>query len=426
MSFVDFRGQIYYNNYFKYCPYKETNLTRFLLKFLRLTVLLSCLSGSLALLGANWLWRPGAFDKIDETVFVGDALYGLNENRELACLPFLQADNELRDWLRFQIDQVPDAESIGSQALIEKLQEQNPSIAGASVYIVYARKPEDLIKKLSDWSGTLDDELTHFAARLFKSPGYRGIGCVALMAEKLPLFSPALLSSKADTFYNYCAICKRPHLGKISAASRSIVLECPLCSKKYDLLAVSMKGDYRRVNDYLLGFEPQVLLPETKTRRDELYAVWNSVLEHCRYQKDFAGAFGQRDSWQTPVETHRYANGDCEDTSILLADWLISRGFDARVALGRTDRYDGHAWCVVELDGEQYILETTDTTPDPRTPPLVGNIGRHYHPEFLFDREAIYFRRNKGWVSDYWTDNAWIEVTHGGEVIAPGEVASRR
>jgi hypothetical protein len=96
------------------------------------------------------------------------------------------------------------------------------------------------------------------------------------------------------------------------------------------------------------------------------------------------------DSWQFADETQRLQRGDCEDSSIFLADWLMSRGFQVRVALGRYGDLGGHAWCVVKIDDKEYLIESTESRPDPTDPPLASRVGSRYVPEVLFDRFAMY------------------------------------
>jgi hypothetical protein len=109
-------------------------------------------------------------------------------------------------------------------------------------------------------------------------------------------------------------------------------------------------------------------------------------------------------------------SGDCEDTSILLADWLISRGFDARVVIGETEAFQGHAWCVVRVEDEVYLLETTLESDDaPRTPPLAITMSERYRPEYLFDRDRLYFFG--GGAKDCWDDTLWLGVNYESPTI---------
>ena len=142
--------------------------------------------------------------------------------------------------------------------------------------------------------------------------------------------------------------------------------------------------------------------------------MWKAVVDHCRYQTDILGLAGQGEQWQFASQTHAFANGDCEDTSILLVDWLIARGFDARVALGWAQTPDGktvgHAWAVCRVGDEEFILESTDHHYDPQGPPTNAEAGNLYLPYALFDREHIYFRRTEGWTPSYYATREWEAI----------------
>jgi transglutaminase-like putative cysteine protease len=81
------------------------------------------------------------------------------------------------------------------------------------------------------------------------------------------------------------------------------------------------------------------------------------VRSNVRYVPD--GRFHRfAEVWQLPHETYSWRRGDCEDSAILLADWLRALGYDAVVAAG--EAYGAsHAWVVLHHEGQNYILETT-------------------------------------------------------------------
>jgi hypothetical protein len=177
--------------------------------------------------------------------------------------------------------------------------------------------------------------------------------------------------------------------------------------------------------------------PAGSTARVE--AMWLEVAEKITYQHDEVTFAGRKEVWQTAEESLRAGVGDCEDHSILLADWLLSEGYDARVALGgcRTGdgQWGGHAWVVLRLDGREYLLEATSdvAAPDGSAPAQQGKELRRrrqehlklegieakadsYRPEGMFDRGRYWMR--KGIVGgkppaapqSYWSgDEEWIE-----------------
>ena len=131
---------------------------------------------------------------------------------------------------------------------------------------------------------------------------------------------------------------------------RTVSLECPNCHRPYAMLAVDTKGRYHYVNEYLTGYCPPAHFPAGISRLNEMLLIWNSVVRGMRYVPDSADGNEDNDAWQTAAETQQLGTGDCEDSSILLADWLIARGFEARVALGHYAERGGHAWVIVRLE----------------------------------------------------------------------------
>lgn len=74
-----------------------------------------------------------------------------------------------------------------------------------------------------------------------------------------------------------------------------------------------------------------------------------------RYVPDPAGT----DFWQSPEQTQQLGRGDCEDLCIYLQHLLDRQGVHAEVVFGLKDRYrkNGHAWCEMQWDGVNYVVE---------------------------------------------------------------------
>jgi hypothetical protein len=176
------------------------------------------------------------------------------------------------------------------------------------------------------------------------------------------------------------------------------------------MVAADARGRFRYVNEYLTGYAPPARYPAGQSRLAELMSIWRAVAEGCRYTVD-AGD-DDNDAWQTALETQTLGTGDCEDSSILLADWLLTRKFQVRVALGRYAERGGHAWVVVRLDGSDYLLESTEGAPSTARPPLLSEVGSRYVPELVFDHLAFYIRKQPADArsADYWSDSTWQRV----------------
>ena len=132
-------------------------------------------------------------------------------------------------------------------------------------------------------------------------------------------------------------------------------------------VAVRSPGEWREIREFV---QPDNTLVINQAAGD----AWSCLDWVCRnisYRHDF-GEF-----WQLPRETLVRGQGDCEDSSILLAS-MIRRFTNAYVVLGSYQGL-GHAW--VAKEGE--ILEATYTeaiaVPDPD----------NYCPHFLFNDQEI-------------------------------------
>jgi len=170
--------------------------------------------------------------------------------------------------------------------------------------------------------------------------------------------------------------------------------------------AYAAKGvdkNYYFANSYLIGFQPY-----------ETDKVWQPLVTLAlkkTYQFDHE-QYGQKwqDIWQNSHQAYLYSHGDCEDHAILLADWLIEMGYDARVALGRVPS-GGHAWVILFHDGKEYLLEATDK----RRPRSLGDFklakyAPEYQPEFQFNRTQFWTNTGSKLTTLYSGSN-WVEAS---------------
>jgi transglutaminase-like putative cysteine protease len=150
--------------------------------------------------------------------------------------------------------------------------------------------------------------------------------------------------------------------------------------------------------------------------------IWKTVTSSVRYLPDSPAGTDEVDTWQFALETQMLGTGDCEDSAILLADWLMTRGFDARVSLGRFAEQGGHAWVVVRLDGKAYLLEATNPYLDTATPPLAADVGSRYVAESQLDRDGFFVRAKPKslWDGDYFTASKWIHVKTPHTIVQTG------
>jgi hypothetical protein len=166
--------------------------------------------------------------------------------------------------------------------------------------------------------------------------------------------------------------------------------------QKHDVVAASAFGtdhSHHFVSGYLVGYEP------FKTRY--LWMPHYTVSMRLRYQLDSKQYGGLKDVWQTSKQAFHNTRGDCEDHALILVDWLIEMGADARVVLGAYKK-QGHAWIVVFKDSNVYLLEATAKQKRKhwRHYPL-ARLEPDYHPKFMFDRDYFWVNTGTVFTTDY-------------------------
>lgn len=157
--------------------------------------------------------------------------------------------------------------------------------------------------------------------------------------------------------------------------------------------APGVDGKKRPASAYFVGFAP--------FSTDEVWVPLVTVSNRLKYKSDFRLQLFGFDVWQTSRYSYRRKAGDCEDHAILLADWLIQMGYDARVVIG-TNYLDAHAWVVVFKDGKEYFIEATKKGVKPN----IGfpNEKMYFTPTHMFNNDTSWMKGN--WGLDQWKKRA--------------------
>jgi hypothetical protein len=409
-------------------------------KRLRLLVLLGCVL--FAALGASldenhllsWraLWTRLTHGGV-EAQAVGKFKVALldfaNNVRITDSRPLLHHDPELEAWLQQELD--AGAPSDDLEAFVTRIQQAWPRYMKVRVSSASGATLDFVRDSFHSYLQQVEPEMTHMACARRASVGGISNQVLLVTGQRLQDFTPDLLHRTQDeAFYNVCPLCKTSHISRAMRHQESSSLECPSCQRTYAVIAADTRGRFHYVNQYLTGYQPPAIYPKGQTRVEQLFTIWSAVHQNCAYTRDPGAKKARTDRWQTALETQSRGMGDCEDSSIFLADWLLSRGYEVRVALGKYGEIGGHAWCVVRLDGVEYLLESTsEGRPDFDQPPLVSRIGSRYVPEVLFDRHKLYVRKtiHQTWNGDYWTADNWLPIQPPG-VAAPSitQSAGRR
>jgi hypothetical protein len=345
----------------------------------------------------------------------------LNKVRSLALQSnsLLEQDPNIQAWAEQLItSRSPTSPHFSAEQILNNLQSQVKGVAAASAGVF--RVPyqiEAFRTEFAAWAEVKNPTYTHFSIVLRPHSDRNLVDAWAILVQRLPKFDPKLLATGLQQFHHVCALCKRPYNGQFYAGDRVLLLQCPQCETNYDILAVNTVDQYARANTFFSRISPLAAFRPNVSPYEEMISLWHGVLDHCSYENDYDvnTATRAKDSWQTSAETLQRRSGDCEDTSILLADWLMSRGIEARVVIGETDEREGHAWCIARIDGNVFLLETTGEKEDlPRDPPLAKQSTDKYRAEYLFDRTQLYFFNSEPGqgAGDCWNKFAWKAVDY--------------
>lgn len=355
--------------------------------------------------------------------FRSDAMGRINRLRQPAGVDEVRGDESIQAFLEEFVARQSKPQDLELEAVFDALQHQFPGAQYLAANLVTSRDREELLGKLAGWTAVANPEFDAINTTIFRAHGR--LGALAVMSRRIPEFSIQAANETGGRFHNRCPHCGVIHALELDRDSRTLILSCPHCDLPFEVLAVDTRGRIRRAMEFLEGFSLPAP-PKTTASSDEekILALWRVVAERCEYELDQDRADdsgdGNREVWKTSAETWAEASGDCEDTSILLADVLIEAGFEARVAIGWNGNIGQHAWVVVKAGDRQYLLETT----------LQKDIGREdlsevaaaasfYQPEQLFDREQIYFStaRPERFTKDYFAKDVWKPVPHGGSRV---------
>lgn len=161
--------------------------------------------------------------------------------------------------------------------------------------------------------------------------------------------------------------------------------------------AQGIGGTHSLVTAFLEGYAPfdvdNVMLPLYVLAQRKFY-----LLDSMQYP-------GRPEVWQTSREAFRITRGDCEDHAIILADWLIEMGEDARVVLG-TYQGGGHAWVVLLRNGKEYLLEATDKSVSKNRAYPLAALQNGYHPRYMFNQTDFWVNagsdRTRSYSGAFW------------------------
>lgn len=180
-------------------------------------------------------------------------------------------------------------------------------------------------------------------------------------------------------------------LADVHALSVPFVYSNPSLSE-FTMSAQGVDKKHHLVHFYLEGYAP--------FKVDNFMLPLYTLAKRKSYLLDEKQYSGRGDVWQTSRQAFYYPRGDCEDHSIVLADWLIEMGEDARVALGDVNG-NGHAWVILFKNGKEYLLEATRKSVSRNRAYPLAKLETDYHPEYMFNRNDFWVNTGSKYTTRY-------------------------
>ena len=345
--------------------------------------------------------------------FRSDAMIEINEARLPRGSGSVSVDEALQGYVHDLVQAQANPTSLELDDVFNAIQAKFPGAQYLAANLVISTNRKSLLAELGHWEAATNSEFDTVTTSVFQV-GHQ-IGVLGVMSCRIPQFSLRKANSKGGRFFNKCPHCGDVHALEIQKESRTLILSCPYCELPFEVLAVDTGGRIRRATDFFDGFslKEDSAAEFQPTSEQRIVALWRQVAERCEYQLDQDHISETREVWKNPRETWVEKAGDCEDTSILLADVLISAGFDARVAIGWNGNIGQHAWVVVKTARRQYLIESTlqgEITVESLVE--VNQASAFYKPEHLFDRDQVYFTtaRPDEFGNDYFSPKFWPTI----------------
>lgn len=359
-------------------------------------------------------------DEAYQRGFRSDAMVNVNRIRIPLGVEEVGGDESIQELLHRLIQEHPNPKDVELDFVFERVQNEFPGAQYLAANLVTAPDRDALLSNLTHWTASANSDFDTINTAVFTSG--RRYGALAVMSRRIPQFSLLVANERGGKFFNQCPHCAETHALELERESRTLILSCPYCDLPFDVLALDTVGNIRRASDFFEGFE--LIEPEnlrkTGSPEERVVAMWQRVADRCDYQLDHHRS-SQREVWKTPSETWNEKAGDCEDTSLLLADALLSAGFEARVAIGWNGNIGQHAWVVVRVEDRQYVIETTlqeNIAMESLVP--AAQAADYYQPEQLFDRGHLYYTTadREKFAQDYFCRELWESIPVSSESAA--------
>ncbi len=383
-------------------------------------------AGALFLTSLHWSGRVdvvGIFfprpplDSTFQRGFRSDSIARVNRIRVPSAVGEIGVDESLQAFLEHWVATHPNPESVELDDVFDAVQSHFPGAQYLAANLVTSRERDDLLDRLAGWTAAVSPEFDSITTTVFRSGSRMGV--LGVMSRRIPEFSLEAANQHGGRFHNRCPHCGAIHALELDRNSQTLILSCPHCELPFDVLAMDDAGRIRRATEFFDPFSLRETSGSGAAPEARILDLWSQVADRCDYELDqdrLEEKGGGREVWKNASQTWAEAGGDCEDSSILLANVLIKAGFDARVAIGWNGNMGQHAWVVVRAGDRQYLLESTiERKITPADLVEVAQVSAFYQPEQVFDAERLYFTtaRPEAFSSDYFSPEIWKTVPTG-------------
>jgi len=260
---------------------------------------------------------------------------------------------------------------------------------------------EGLLGYLYEAEMLFDPAVTHLGIGASEGAGGRTRVAYALVAHAVPPLTAEALDRGERLVHTTCSLCGESQYLELTLGvddeAGTLNAICHKCGRKYDSFAQDTEGKFHRPSHYCEEFNPEPL--------DSAAKIWLRCLKRVDYEVDL-DRYRRLDVWQRASQTWALRRGDCEDSALMIADWLRANGFDAKVVIGLAEG-EGHAWVVLHADGIDYVLEGTGGPMNYHRVPPRAAAQPDYFPEAQFDPTGIWYRLGKAWTADYRDPEQW-------------------
>jgi len=363
--------------------------------------------------GLSVPWASGeTVDQSFQEKFQIEVLRVFNDQRGVAHLAPLDEDNSLQDFLEEWVTSQPDPAMIDFDEAFAEVQAAYPGAQYLAANLATGSRREELLGKLGGWASVGNPDFESVNTVVFSTG--RRMGAFSLLSQSIPPYSLEEANAHGGRFYNTCPHCGKLHAVELERVPRTLILSCPSCELPFAVLAANRDGAICPATAFFDSLKLSEPSESSEVLSDEqrVLALWNQVEARCTYELDAEGEQLQ-EVWKSSQETWADGVGDCEDTAILLADVLMSAGFEARVAIGWNGNIGQHAWVVVRCGDRQYVLESTlEGTINAEGMSPLSEAASFYQPEQLFDRDHIYVTNAEPEIfrADYFSPTVWKAV----------------